>query len=145
MRSSFITFAPAMLATITIATVVACANDSAAAPAGPYNDVLTLANNNSRQYGEPVALGNGSARTYVVFDEKQKGRAIELGVALTPDALEGLPAPMNMPPGNNGGHEHVDSHEYILQMPQQNGTPFKFLKSIQHYDPVILFFAHSKN
>lgn len=117
--------APAMLALLTLGSVAACSEDSAATPAGP-NDVVVGPNGTARQYGAPVALGNGQARTYVVLDQKQQGRPIELGVALTASALDGLPAPMNMPPGD--GHAHVDSHEYILPMPQQNGTPFKFVE-----------------
>lgn len=127
MRSFSLHTAPAILALLTFAAVGACSDDSTASPAGP-TDVVTLPNGLSRQYGTAVALGNGTARTYVLFDKQQQGRAVELGVALSPNALEGLPAPMNMPPGGGDGHEHVDSHEYILPMPQTNNTPFKFLE-----------------
>lgn len=127
MRSFLLRTAPAMAALLTLAAASACNDDAAATPAGP-NDVVTLPNGIGLQYGESVALGNGQARTYILLDQKQQGRPIELGVALTPAALEGLPAPMNMPPGNTDGHEHVDAHEYILPMPQRNGTPFKFVE-----------------
>lgn len=127
MRSFSLHTAPAILALVTLVSAGACADEKTASPAGP-SDVITYSNGELRQYGAPITLGNGTARTYVLTDSKQKGRAIELGVALSPEALEGLPAPMNMPPGGGDGHEHVDSHEYILQMPQQNGTPFKFLE-----------------
>jgi hypothetical protein len=127
MRPFFIRTAPAILALMTIGAASACNDDASATPAGP-TDVVTLPNGVSRQYGTSVPLGNGTARTYILFDQQQQGRAIELGVALSPAAMEGLPAPMNMPPGGNGGHEHVDSHEYILPMPGQNSTPFKFVE-----------------
>ncbi len=127
MRSFSFAAAPAILALLTVAAAGACSDDKSASPAGP-TDVVTLPTGESRQYGVSVTLGNGTARTYILFDKRQQGRAIELGVALSPDALQGLPAPMNMPPGGGDGHEHVDSHEYILPMPQQNGTPFKFLE-----------------
>jgi hypothetical protein len=43
--------------------------------------------------------------------------------------MEGLPAPMAMPPSSGGdGMEHVDMHEYILQMPAQNPSPYKFVE-----------------
>jgi|APMI01.1.fsa_nt_gi hypothetical protein len=119
--------AAALTALMAAAAVVACSDDSSASPAGP-TDVVTLPNGTSRQYGTSVPLGNGQARTYVIFDQKQQGRALELGVALSPEALEGLPAPMNMPAGGDDAHAHVDSHEYLLPMPQQNGTPFKFVE-----------------
>ncbi len=118
---------PALLALITFATASACNEDSIATPAGP-TDVITLPDGTSRQYGASVPLGNGVARTYILFDAKQQGRATELGVALSPAALEGLPAPMNMPAGNGDGHAHVDSHEYLLPMPTQNSTPFKLME-----------------
>lgn len=127
MRSFSFSAAPAIVALLTCAAVGACSDEQSATPAGP-TDVVTLPTGESRQYGVSVTLGNGTARTYILFDKRQQGRAIELGVALSPAALEGLPAPMNMPPGGGDGHEHVDSHEYILPMPQQNGTPFKFLE-----------------
>jgi hypothetical protein len=76
-----------------------------------------------RQYGEPVKLGNGRARTYVVIDEEKGGVPIEVGVALDEHALDGLPAPMAMPPG--GGMRH--GHEYVLPMPAQNATPYRFV------------------
>ena len=118
--------APALLVLTALGTQGACSDDSAT-PAGP-TDVVSLPNGTARQYGPSIPLGNGQARTYVILDQKQNGRALELGVALSPEAMEGLPAPMNMPPGSGDGHEHVDSHEYLLQMPQQNPTPFKFLE-----------------
>lgn len=119
--------ASVMIAAAIVSAIAACNDDSSDAPSGP-NDIITAPDGTARQYGAPVPLGNGQARTYIVFDNKQLGRAIELGVALTPSALEGLPAPMNMPPGGSGGHEHVDSHEYILPMPLQNSTPFKLME-----------------
>jgi hypothetical protein len=55
-----------------------------------------------RQYGAPVQLGSGRARTYVVTDQKT-GNPIEVGVALDEAALDSLPAGGS--PGG-GGHEH---------------------------------------
>jgi Hypothetical protein TTHB210 len=76
-----------------------------------------------RQYGVPVQVGDGRARTYVVVDERNGGVPLEVGVALDERALDGLPAPMPMPPG--GGMRH--GHEYVLPMPAQNATPYRFV------------------
>lgn len=76
-----------------------------------------------RQYGTPVKLGEGRARTYVVIDQKAGGAPLEVGVALDERALDGLPLPGG---GQHGAHGEM--HEYILQMPQQNATPFQFVE-----------------
>ena len=75
-----------------------------------------------RQYGAPVEVGNGRARTYVVADERS-GNPVEVGVALDEAALEGLPAPGNH---GGGGHEHYNS--YILSLPAESGTPYRFVE-----------------
>lgn len=124
---SFIRTAPAVVALAALHALTACNQEPTAAPAGP-SAVVSQSNESSVSYGPSVAVGNGSARTYVLFDQKQKGRAIELGVALTADAMDGLPAPMDMPPTSSDGHEHVDSHEYLLALPEHHGTAFKFLE-----------------
>ncbi len=80
-----------------------------------------------RQYGTPVKLGDGQARSYVVLDAKNGNAPLEIGVALNERAMEGLPAPMNHG-GGDGGHAHVDSHEFILPLPAQNSTPFKLIE-----------------
>jgi len=74
-----------------------------------------------RQYGAPQQVGNGRVRTYVVLD--RHGAPLEVGVAFDEGAMDGLPAPMG------GGHEgHGDMHEYLLAMPAQNTTPFRFVE-----------------
>jgi hypothetical protein len=80
-----------------------------------------------RAYGVPTRVGNGRARTYVVLDRKNRGRPLEVGVALDEAAMEGLPAPNPNHTGGDG-HEHVDSHVYDLAMPAQNPTPYRFLE-----------------
>jgi hypothetical protein len=74
------------------------------------------------RYGAPVRLGEGSARVYVLRDRKS-GDPVEVGVALTEDALEGLPT--SGPHGGNG-HEHYAS--YILDLPAGHGTPYRFVE-----------------
>jgi Domain of unknown function (DUF5602) len=74
------------------------------------------------RYGAPIELGKGQARTYVVRDQKT-GNPVEIGVALTENALEGLPES-----GEHGGngHEHYASH--ILELPAGHGTPYRFVE-----------------
>jgi hypothetical protein len=49
-----------------------------------------------RQYGTPVKLGNGQARTYAVLDSKAGQAPLEVGVALDERALDGLPTSHTM-------------------------------------------------
>lgn len=72
-----------------------------------------------RQYGTPQKIGNGMVRTYVVLDQKQGGAPLEVGVALTEGAMDNLPAPV---PGT------MNMHMFLLDMPAQNPTPYKFVQ-----------------
>lgn len=73
-------------------------------------------------YGASVALGKGKVRTYVVYDST--GRVPqEIGVAFDERAMDGLPAK------GSGHHDgHMETHEYILDLPAQHGTPFRFVE-----------------
>jgi hypothetical protein len=75
------------------------------------------------RYGDPVKLGNGRARAYVLFDERT-GAPRELGVALDEAALDGLPAAGS----GHHGDAMVMTHEYILALPAGNKTPFTFVE-----------------
>jgi hypothetical protein len=98
----------------------ACAPDEPGAnPSGPSASVQAGVH---RQYGTPTKVGNGMVRTYVVLDEKDGRTPLEVGVAFTEDAMEGLPAPV---PGGMG-HEH--SPVYLLDLPAQNPTPYRFVE-----------------
>ena len=68
-----------------------------------------------RQYGQPVKVGNGMARTYVVLDAKNGQQATEIGVALDEGALEGLPMDDAM-------------HMYDLRLPAQSPAPYQFVQ-----------------
>ncbi|HEX5973018.1 MAG TPA: DUF5602 domain-containing protein [Gemmatimonadaceae bacterium] len=72
-----------------------------------------------RQYGTPQKIGNGMVRTYVVLDQKQGGAPLEVGVALSEGAMDNLPAPV---PGT------MNMHMFLLDMPAQNPTPYKFVQ-----------------
>jgi hypothetical protein len=77
----------------------------------------------SARYGEAVALGNGQARTYVVTDPRS-GHPVEVGVALSAEALDSLP---------KLSHEHAPgthgpSRAYLLDLPADNPTPYRFVE-----------------
>jgi uncharacterized protein len=114
----------AIAAAVALALAIAACSDSAAPLATGEATMSAKADapGTHRQYGVPVKVGNGRARTYVVLDQ-QSGAPVEAGVALDETAMEGLPAPMPMPPGQ---HEHSDV--YLLQLPARHGTPFQFVE-----------------
>ena len=68
-----------------------------------------------RQYGPPVKVGDGMARTYVLLDAKAGQRAVELGVALDERAMQGLPMDEAM-------------HMYDLRLPAQSPAPYQFVQ-----------------
>ena len=71
------------------------------------------------RYGPPGAVGAGTARTYVIIEGDAP---VEVGIELDSMALERLPAARNQPMGP--GHE--DMHVYLLSMPADNPTPYRF-------------------
>jgi hypothetical protein len=110
--------------TLTVAALALAACDDLAETTVGGSDAPGL----HRQYGAPLQVGNGRARTYVLIDQKQGGAPIEVGVALDEGALDGLPAPMQMPMPSDDPHAHVDTHVYDLPMPAQNRTPYQFVE-----------------
>ena len=74
-------------------------------------------------YGASVTMGKGVARTYVVTDERT-GKPVEVGVALTAQALEGLPAQSP----DHGPGTHGPYSEYLLELPARHGTPYRFVE-----------------
>src|SRR4029450_1500968 len=76
----------ALITTILAAVAAAC-----------HQPVETTTNSpNVRQYGTPQRVGNGTVRTYIQLDESSGSTPIEVGVAMSESAMEGLPAPMAM-------------------------------------------------
>ena len=75
-----------------------------------------------RQYGAPQRVGNGTVRTYIVADQTNGGRPLEVGVALSEQALEGLPAPVA------SSDPMANMHMYTLAMPASNSTQYKFVQ-----------------
>jgi hypothetical protein len=66
-----------------------------------------------RQYGPPVKVGAGMARTYVVLDAKGGQSPVELGIALDARALEALPTA----PGE---------YSFDLRLPERSPAPYRF-------------------
>jgi hypothetical protein len=82
-----------------------------------------------RQYGTPVKVGNGTVRTYIVVDEKQGGKPLEIGVAMSDRSLDGLPTATPMAAGETG-HDHsaMVMNMYLLDLPAKNPTQYKFVQ-----------------
>lgn len=75
---------------------------------------------NGVQYGDPVPMGDGTARVYI---ELRDGAPVELGIALSEDAMSGLPT-HHTP----GGLELEPGHMMFFEtppMPATNPTPFR--------------------
>jgi hypothetical protein len=81
-----------------------------------------------RQYGEKVKVGNGFIRTYIVTEQMFGGAPVEIGVAMSEDALEGLPAPMAMSAEEMKKAGHSNMTMYLLDLPKRNPTPYKFVQ-----------------
>jgi hypothetical protein len=116
----------ALAATLTVGlALIACNDNPPAAPrtGGLSDDRVGADPGTHRQYGTPVQLGNGRARTYVVLD---KGVPREVGVALDERAMDGLPAPMAHDGGAGGGHGNM--HAFNLALPTGHGTPYRFVE-----------------
>jgi hypothetical protein len=81
------------------------------------------------QYGPAVSVGKGTARTYVVFDA-QGDTPLELGVALSEDAMDGLPKknPQAAHAAAASAHEHLDNHVYLLSLPTRGVAPYRFVE-----------------
>jgi hypothetical protein len=77
----------------------------------------------SARYGAAVAIGNGQARTYVLSDPKS-GHPVEVGIALSAEALDSLPKlSAEHAPGAHG-----PMREYLLELPAGNPTPYRFVE-----------------
>ena len=82
-----------------------------------------------RQYGTPYKLGNGMIRTYVVLDEKNEGRPLEVRVAMSEQSLEGLPgAAATADHMKRHNHSPSNSNVFLLDLPAKNPTPYKFVQ-----------------
>ena len=104
---------------VTVAMTVAAARVARPVAGG---DSIPAAGLHTR-YGAAVALGDGQARTYVVAD-RRSGNPVEVGIALSAQALEGLPT--HSP--DHGPGTHGPYSEYLLELPADNPTPYRFVE-----------------
>ena len=83
-----------------------------------------------REYGPAVKVGNGTVRTYVVFGEANRAAPLEVGVAMSEGAMEGLPArnPHAAHAAAASSHEHIDNHVYLLSLPKRGVAPYQFVE-----------------
>jgi hypothetical protein len=114
---------PTSLATRTGLLLAAVALTGAAAFTRPFSAGPTAADGLRHSYGAAVTVGNGKARTYVVKNGRT-GEPVEVGVALSAAALDSLP---RISPDHGPGH-HGPHNEYLLELPADNGTPYRFVE-----------------
>ena len=81
-----------------------------------------------RDDGAAQRIGKGTVRTYVLYDPANRRVPIEVGIALSANALEGLPAPSQMAGATDAMSSHFDTHERLLELPEPNPTPYKFVQ-----------------
>ena len=100
---------------------------------GSADDQSGQTNDNDvrRQYGPAVRVGNGIVRTYVLLDKSPLDMPLEVGVVMSETVMDGLPAPVaasdeHMEHGKQD--EHSNMHMFLLDLPQQNPTPYKFVQ-----------------
>jgi hypothetical protein len=74
-----------------------------------------------RHYGMPARVGDGTARTYVLVNSGDRNAPIEVGVALSDRAMEGLPQA-------TGGASHGSMVINLLALPVHNPTPYRFVE-----------------
>ena len=109
--------ARAVVVVIIMALLATGAMFAGAGWAPPVNDGTI---ENGVDYGEAVPMGNGTARVYV---EMANGVPVELGIALSEAALDGLPT-HHTP----GGIELEPGHRMFFStpaMPRTNPTPYR--------------------
>jgi hypothetical protein len=107
----------AALALAALAAGAYACDDSTAPAAGPR-----------RVYGDPVAVGAGRARSYVVLGDAPGAAPLEIGVALTEGALDALPAAAAPHHGGGDAHAHADPREHLLPLPSENPTGYRLVE-----------------
>lgn len=115
-----------LAASLTAVAVMAACNDPADSTGASGNI----------QYGPAQTVGNGKVRTYIVVDPKDRNIPIEVGVAMSETAMEGLPQPAaaSMAGMDHSNMDHasmaaaMNMNMYLLDLPSQNPTPYKFVQ-----------------
>jgi hypothetical protein len=105
-------------ASLPLALLLTACND----PAKP----VATTPGSQRLYGPSTNVGNGTVRTYIELDGRNNGAPLEIGVAMSEGALDGLPA--GMPMGGGDGQPSMNMSMYLLDLPAQNPTSYKFVQ-----------------
>jgi hypothetical protein len=90
------------------------------APSGHRDENVAEDGYPIRRYGAPIRLGHGIARTYVLVNSADGDVPLELGVALSEGAMEGLPAATGTP--------EQSMVMNLLALPVKNPTPYQFVE-----------------
>jgi Domain of unknown function (DUF5602) len=107
--------------------LVATASALALTLAACNDPTLEAAPATVRQYGAAQKVGNGVVRAYVLLDAKDRSTPIEVGVAMSEAAMEGLPAAAAAH-GDHASMQAMQMNMYLLDMPAQNPTPYRFVQ-----------------
>ena len=75
-----------------------------------------------------MKVGNGTSAPTSCIDEKNGGRPLEVGVAMSEQSLEGLPAPRRRATARRRITATTTMNMYLLDLPAQNPTPYKFVQ-----------------
>jgi hypothetical protein len=86
----------------------------------------------NRQYGPTQSLGGGTVRSYITLDSKNSNVPVEIGVAISETAMDNLPAAApamsSMPDHSAHANMAMAMNMYLLDLPSQNPTPYKFVQ-----------------
>lgn len=107
------------------------------APTGPTVEADAEGGHTIRQYGAPRPLGDGIARTYLIVNSADHDVPLEVGVALSERAMEGLPGV-----GDTAGHDSMVVN--LLALPDLNPTPYRFVEldwNPAGHEPVAIYGA----
>ena len=98
------------------AVAIACSNQTTGSLAPASSALLNMGGvDGNTAYGPLVTLGAGTARTYA---KMENGAPVELGVEMTPGALEGLPVATE----HAGHHNHSREFAFELPLPEEAGV-----------------------
>jgi hypothetical protein len=117
-RSLHPRFTSTIAAAAALAALAACSDSNPTGAAASRDALVADASAHATPhtvYGEPVSLGHGHARTYMIVDAAHHNTPMELGVALDENALQGLT-------------NDLGEFEHLLQLPDHAPAPFKFVE-----------------
>ena len=98
-----------------------------------YSPELPSSSAGRRSYGAAQKLGAGTVRTYIVTDPNNMRVPLEVGVAISEEAMATVPAPVAMSHEQMMKEEmehgsHANMHMWNLELPANNPTSYKFVQ-----------------